>query len=365
MLKRIFTKKRYLKNIYKEQKGITGLETAIILIAFVVVAAVFAYTVLSAGLFSTQKSQEAVYSGLQETQNTLVVKGGVLSEALAKATNNCDDVATVVGGDSGVVTQETTLIHQGTGSIKIVCDATTPSGDTVLQSATGISMAIGDTVTFWAKLAVGAATNLSFGIDATDITGGDVVAISATDTNWHQYSVDSTAAATNLYGLFATTGGADSVTLYIDDIQVNNVSLWQSTKSWTPYASNIKLTLSLASGGQAIDFSPGNDANNDGVYTALGDTTKTNKLVINYNDNFAHITDIAWAGSWIGNNNGDYMLDPGEKIQVTVDLTAVNAGANKVDANHQFTLECKTPKGAILSFQRTMPARLYGIDNLY
>lgn len=78
MLKRILKQKRYFKNIYKEQKGITGLETAIILIAFVVVAAVFAYTVLSAGLFSTQKSQEAVYNGLKETQGTLQLLGGVV-----------------------------------------------------------------------------------------------------------------------------------------------------------------------------------------------------------------------------------------------------------------------------------------------
>ncbi|MDY6911822.1 MAG: archaellin/type IV pilin N-terminal domain-containing protein, partial [Chloroflexota bacterium] len=34
-----------MKQINTNQKGITGLETAIILIAFVVVAAVFAYTV--------------------------------------------------------------------------------------------------------------------------------------------------------------------------------------------------------------------------------------------------------------------------------------------------------------------------------
>jgi archaeal flagellin FlaB len=79
MLKRIFTQKRYFSNIYKEQKGITGLETAIILIAFVVVAAVFAYTVLSAGLFATQKSQEAVYNGLGEAQSTLELKGGVVA----------------------------------------------------------------------------------------------------------------------------------------------------------------------------------------------------------------------------------------------------------------------------------------------
>jgi len=66
-------------NLHRSQKGITGLETAIILIAFVVVAAVFAYTVLSAGLFATQKSQEAVYSGLAETQSTMEIRGDVIA----------------------------------------------------------------------------------------------------------------------------------------------------------------------------------------------------------------------------------------------------------------------------------------------
>ena len=72
---------RLLKTIQKHEKGITGLETAIILIAFVVVAAVFAYTALSAGLFSTQKSSEAVYAGLKEAQSTLELRGGVIATA--------------------------------------------------------------------------------------------------------------------------------------------------------------------------------------------------------------------------------------------------------------------------------------------
>jgi len=70
-----------LKNMRKGERGITGLETAIILIAFVVVAAVFAYTTLSAGLFATQKSQEAVFSGLKSTQATLKLSGGVIATA--------------------------------------------------------------------------------------------------------------------------------------------------------------------------------------------------------------------------------------------------------------------------------------------
>ena len=73
--------KRFLRLLRKDEKGITGLETAIILIAFVVVAAVFAYTVLSAGLFATQKSQEAVYSGLKEARSTMELRGGVIATA--------------------------------------------------------------------------------------------------------------------------------------------------------------------------------------------------------------------------------------------------------------------------------------------
>jgi flagellin FlaB len=76
--------RKRLKKAGRDQRGITGLETAIVLIAFVVVAAVFAYTALSAGLFSTQESSDAVYEGLETAQSTLEIKGGVIG--LANAT---------------------------------------------------------------------------------------------------------------------------------------------------------------------------------------------------------------------------------------------------------------------------------------
>jgi flagellin FlaB len=83
---------RKLHKTHKGQRGITGLETAIILIAFVVVAAVFAYTALSAGLFSTQKGQEAVYSGLREAQSTLELRGNVIA---TYGTEGAEDTGTV------------------------------------------------------------------------------------------------------------------------------------------------------------------------------------------------------------------------------------------------------------------------------
>ncbi len=63
----------------QHQRGITGLETAIILIAFVVVASVFAFTVLTAGVFATERSKETAYAGLEEATTTMVPRGGLIA----------------------------------------------------------------------------------------------------------------------------------------------------------------------------------------------------------------------------------------------------------------------------------------------
>jgi len=63
----------------KSEKGITGLETAIILIAFVVVASVFAFTVLSTGVFASERSKETVFSGLEESMSSIEPRGSVIA----------------------------------------------------------------------------------------------------------------------------------------------------------------------------------------------------------------------------------------------------------------------------------------------
>jgi flagellin FlaB len=67
-----------LCSLYRGQKGISGLETAIILIAFVTVASVLAYSVLSAGIFSAEQGHAVVYRGLEGAQSTMELKGTVL-----------------------------------------------------------------------------------------------------------------------------------------------------------------------------------------------------------------------------------------------------------------------------------------------
>jgi flagellin FlaB len=200
---------------FKHEKGITGLETAIILIAFIVVAAVFAYTALSAGLFSTQKAQEAVYSGLKEAQSTLELRGGVIATAVT----------------------------------------------------------------------AGAASNVS----------------------------------------------------------------------------QISFIVSNALGGDAIDFTPPTaTTSNNGKADPL---TSKNKVVINYIDSDQTVTNLYYSVSALGTTNNNYLLETGEKFQITVGNVTKSVGGGNLQnalttllkANKTFTLEVVTPAGAVLTIERTTP----------
>ena len=71
---------RIVQELRGGERGISGLESAIILIAFVVVASIFAYTVLSAGIFSAQKTQEAFMMGLQVAGSAVGISGPVIAK---------------------------------------------------------------------------------------------------------------------------------------------------------------------------------------------------------------------------------------------------------------------------------------------
>ena len=86
----------------RREEGITGLETAIILIAFVVVATVFAFVVLTTGIFSSERGKETVFAGLEKARGTMEVRGGIVVTA-SGTTLSVDDiqfaVSTTAGGE--------------------------------------------------------------------------------------------------------------------------------------------------------------------------------------------------------------------------------------------------------------------------
>jgi len=81
-----------LRRSHRDERGITGLETAIILIAFVVVATIFAFVVLTTGVFSSERGKESVFAGLNKARGTLELRGGVVGSS-----SGCPDTCVVSG----------------------------------------------------------------------------------------------------------------------------------------------------------------------------------------------------------------------------------------------------------------------------
>jgi flagellin FlaB len=86
----------------REERGITGLETAIVLIAFVVVAAVFSFVVLSTGLFSSERGKEAVYAGLEKTRGSMELTGGIVVTTDGTAVTDLRMGLTLAAGGASV-----------------------------------------------------------------------------------------------------------------------------------------------------------------------------------------------------------------------------------------------------------------------
>jgi len=74
-------RKRFMSRLIRNEEGFTGLEAAIVLIAFVVVAAVFSYVMLGAGFFATGEAQRTVHTGVGQATSNLEVSGPVVVKA--------------------------------------------------------------------------------------------------------------------------------------------------------------------------------------------------------------------------------------------------------------------------------------------
>ena len=108
-----------------EERGITGLETAIVLIAFVVVSSVFAFAALSTGLFSSDQAKETIRSGLSEARGTLELRGAVIAED-TDVNGDMDkvyfQVANAAGGEPIDLTQGKTIIRYSDSSQSVIFD---------------------------------------------------------------------------------------------------------------------------------------------------------------------------------------------------------------------------------------------------
>ena len=113
-----------------DQRGITGLETAIVLIAFVVVSSVFAFAALSTGLFSSDKAKETISAGLAEARGTLELKGSVIAtgagttQSTAAVTQIVFQVSNAAAGEAIDLTPGNTIIKYSDDNQTVNMNAT-------------------------------------------------------------------------------------------------------------------------------------------------------------------------------------------------------------------------------------------------
>lgn len=94
---------------FTADNAFTGLEAAIVLIAFVVVAAVFSYVLLGAGFYTTQTAQATVHTGVDQASSSLEIVGDMMGIAEGSDPTRLSyvntSVALTAGGTSMDLTQ--------------------------------------------------------------------------------------------------------------------------------------------------------------------------------------------------------------------------------------------------------------------
>ena len=132
--------------LWTDQRGITGLETAIVLIAFVVVSSVFAFAALSTGLFSSDKAKETINAGLTEASGTLEVRGSIIGKRLpavvdeAAATYTADGNITVLPALKNIpVVSKSDTVTLKTASTNLTrVDSNPAPGEYTINNTTGV-----------------------------------------------------------------------------------------------------------------------------------------------------------------------------------------------------------------------------------
>jgi flagellin FlaB len=113
-----------MTQIINREEAFTGLEAAIVLIAFVVVAAVFSYVVLGAGFFTTQKSQEVVHSGVASASSSMEVIGNVYGlNTVVTDPEEVDEIQFSIGttaGGAGIDMTKVVVTYQDASNYTII-----------------------------------------------------------------------------------------------------------------------------------------------------------------------------------------------------------------------------------------------------
>jgi flagellin FlaB len=132
-----------MRKIINREDAFTGLEAAIVLIAFVVVAAVFSYVVLGAGFFTTQKSQEVVYTGVEQASSSFTILGDVYGLNISADTPETIEIIQftvgLTAGGTPIDFQSVTMTWQSSEGIVTLTKDSGVAASVTVTNTTGLA----------------------------------------------------------------------------------------------------------------------------------------------------------------------------------------------------------------------------------
>lgn len=154
----------------QSHRGVIGVESAIVMIAFVIVAAALAFVVLNMGFSTTQKAKTTVVSSLSEASSSLEVSGKVFG--FGDTSNNelkmlAVPIKTAAGGDS-------VNVDGTTATVKYLSNSVTYDNIYLGTLTTAAADTDGAANGEWTTLSAATtdANTLYAGLDSNPITGG-------------------------------------------------------------------------------------------------------------------------------------------------------------------------------------------------
>jgi flagellin FlaB len=174
--------KKMLRDLLKQKRGMVGIEAAIVLIAFVIVAAAFSFMVVNMGLFATQRGKTTINQGVTDASSPLIVDGNIMIEGQVGDPSAFNVSAMMIpletiGVNYVPMDQNTTEVSLTVGNHTAIADCYTGVAPYVLNSTTGnydgdpLNTSLTDLVgqipsagtngtnTTWARLFIGASNN--------------------------------------------------------------------------------------------------------------------------------------------------------------------------------------------------------------
>ena len=339
------------KRLVRDQRGITGLETAIILIAFVVVASVFAYTVLSAGVFSSEKGKEAIHAGLKQARGSMELVGGVKATSIAATSiDTLEAPGGWVASANVTAATESSDYKQGSTALDLSVAAGFATG--LVAYADGGPIDLTSPQHYSVQLWIKSDTSLAAGVlqlilDDSAGCGSAIETIdlpALTAATWKQVTLDlATPTADSAIACWAINAASDPGAI---ELTVDNIEAPREVTSVT-------FVIANALDGEAINLTTTTDADSDGLISDEG--TKNHVLTVIYSDKEQRTTDLKWTATELGKGDGDNLLEPGEKFQLTVSTIAADP---MPVADTSFELTLIREQGTDMTLERTLPAVL-------